>query len=186
MDRKLFMFVFIVLFSLTAPVRTFAADAKDPSAPDSDPQSLRVVEVTEMVYQNGPALAVIVSGKGHLHGFSHTYLGASLIAVFSALTGKYLSEFGLRLLRIVNNESFALTWRVTIPSAFIGTFSHVLLDSLMHSDMQPFFPFVADNPFLGNVSIEALHRFCIYSALIGGIFFLGNNYLRDRNNLWRA
>ena len=129
-------------------------------------------------------LLVMITGEGHLHGFSHTYLGATLLAIFSAVSGKYLAEFGLRLLRIFNDESSALTWRVTMLSAFIGTFSHVLLDSLMHSDLQPFFPFITDNPFVGTISIGALNRFCIYSAGIGGVLFFGVNYLRDRNNLW--
>ncbi len=42
-------------------------------------------------------LIVLLTGKGHLHGFSHTYIGASLLALVSALTGKYLSELGLRM-----------------------------------------------------------------------------------------
>jgi len=40
-------------------------------------------------------LVVILTGEGHLHGFSHTYVGAALLAVVAAVTGKYLSEIGL-------------------------------------------------------------------------------------------
>ena len=32
-------------------------------------------------------LLVIITSKGQLHGFSHTYIGASLIAIAAALTG---------------------------------------------------------------------------------------------------
>ncbi|WP_232849674.1 hypothetical protein [Bowmanella yangjiangensis] len=39
-------------------------------------------------------LIVMLSGEGHQHGFSHTHIGASLLAVFAALSGKYLSEIG--------------------------------------------------------------------------------------------
>lgn len=38
----------------------------------------------------------MITGAGHLHGFTHTYAGATLLAVFSAATGKYLSGIGLR------------------------------------------------------------------------------------------
>jgi hypothetical protein len=43
-------------------------------------------------------LIVMISGAGHLHGFSHTYMGATLLALFSGLTGKYLAEIGLFIL----------------------------------------------------------------------------------------
>ena len=37
-------------------------------------------------------LLVIITGKGNLHGFSHTYVGATLIAFISAFTGKWIYE----------------------------------------------------------------------------------------------
>lgn len=41
------------------------------------------------------SLNVLLMDEGYLHGFSHTYLGATLIAIASAVSGKYLAEFGL-------------------------------------------------------------------------------------------
>jgi len=43
------------------------------------------------------ALIVLILGEGHLHGFSHTYIGASMLAAFSALSGKYQSHGQSRL-----------------------------------------------------------------------------------------
>ena len=37
-------------------------------------------------------LIVLLSGEGHLHGFTHTYLGATLIGAVSAITGKHAAE----------------------------------------------------------------------------------------------
>lgn len=42
-------------------------------------------------------LVVMVTGKGHLHGFTHTYVGAILIAVITALTGKLGVYVGVRI-----------------------------------------------------------------------------------------
>jgi len=78
-------------------------------------------------------LVVILTGEGHLHGFSHTYVGAALLAVVAAVTAKYLSEIGLWLLRIPGYEQVTIAWSVVFLSAFIGTFSHVAIDSIMHS-----------------------------------------------------
>ncbi len=119
-------------------------------------------------------LVVLITGKGHLHGFSHTYFGASLLAIFAAITGKYLSELGLFILRLSKKPNqIKIAWWVVFLSAFIGTFSHVLIDSIMHADIVPFFPFSSENKILGLVSIDRLHKLCLYSGIFGaGLYFL--------------
>ena len=125
-------------------------------------------------------LFVLLTGEGHLHGFSHTYIGATLIGIGSALTGKYAAEFDLRF--IGQTGYLPISWPVAISSAFVGSFSHVLLDSVMHADVEPFAPFIANNPFLGLLSIEALHNFCLYSGLLGvGIYFAVLHWLKRHN-----
>lgn len=53
---------------------------------------------------------VMLTNKGELHGFSHTFLGATLIGLFGGLTGKHLGEFGLRFIRA--SEYLPISWRV--------------------------------------------------------------------------
>ncbi|WP_448547557.1 metal-dependent hydrolase [Thalassotalea fusca] len=109
--------------------------------------SLMVFGWTQIVMDIQP-LIVLISGEGHLHGFTHTYIGAILIAIFSALTGKYLSELGLTILKISPHEQpIVIAWWVVFLSAFLGSFSHVLLDSIMHADVEPLFPFTLNNQF---------------------------------------
>lgn len=126
-------------------------------------------------------LAVMITGEGELHGFSHTYVGATLLALFSALTGKYLSEFGLDLLRVPgNHRSNNIGWKVTLGSAFIGTFSHVFLDSIMHLDVQPYYPFTGKNSMYSLMTMEGLHFLCIASAIIGAAAYFLVHYILDR------
>ena len=133
--------------------------------------SLMVFGWTQIVMDLQP-LWVLIVGHGHLHGFSHTFVGCSLIAVFCAFTGKYLSEFGLRLMRLSDARNpTKIYWPVAFLSAFIGAASHVILDGIMHSDMQPFFPFFADNPLLGSLSVSTLHKLCLFSGVLGAIVF---------------
>ena len=134
--------------------------------------SLLVFGWTQILMDIQPLL-VMLTGEGHLHGFSHTYIGGSLIAVFAALTGKYLAQLGLKLLRIGRQQPMTILWHVAFLSGFIGSFSHVLLDSIMHTDVEPFFPVVLSNPFYGLVSVAVLHKICLYSGLFGtAIYFL--------------
>ena len=130
--------------------------------------SLMVFGWAQIVMDIQPLL-VLLSGAGHLHGFTHTYIGAALLAVFSAVTGKYLAAFGLRL--IGHPEFLPISWAVACVSAAIGTFSHVLLDSVMHADVEPFWPFTVYNGLLSLISIEALRWVCLGSGLLGAVLY---------------
>jgi membrane-bound metal-dependent hydrolase YbcI (DUF457 family) len=114
-------------------------------------------------------LVVILTGEGHLHGFSHTLIGATLIGVVAALSGKYAAEFGLRAIREARH--LPVRWPVAWGSAFIGSYSHVLLDGVMHADVEPFAPWSTANPFLPLASIEALHALCLYSGALGAVLY---------------
>ena len=126
-------------------------------------------------------LIVMISGVGHLHGFSHTYMGATLLAVFSGLTAKYLAEIGLLVLKLNSQRPVKIAWWVIFLSAFIGTYSHIILDSIMHSDVVPFYPFTKSNAFLGIISIPALHQLCLYSGLAGAALYYSMSWYRKRH-----
>ncbi len=137
--------------------------------------SLMVFGWTQIVMDIQP-LVVMLTGEGHLHGFTHTYVGATLLAVFSAFTGKYLSEIGLKVLGLVENSPITILWWVSFLSAFIGSFSHVFIDSIMHTDVEPFYPLTLVNSFHGLVSISTLHKICMYSGLVGAAIYYAVNY----------
>jgi membrane-bound metal-dependent hydrolase YbcI (DUF457 family) len=114
-------------------------------------------------------LLVMITGRGHLHGFSHTYIGAALLAVLSAISGKYLAEFALKLIGLV--AYIPISWTVAFISATIGTFSHVLLDSIMHHDLRPFWPISSHNGLLGLLSMPTLHWSCIGTGIVGAMLY---------------
>jgi membrane-bound metal-dependent hydrolase YbcI (DUF457 family) len=128
-------------------------------------------------------LFVLLTGEGHLHGFSHTYVGATLLGIFSALSGKYLSEIGLKLIGIAEkHKPIQITWWVAFGSAFIGTYTHVVLDSIMHSDVEPFYPLSQANNLLGLISVVELHRFCLYTTLVGAAIYFSVQYVTKTHN----
>jgi membrane-bound metal-dependent hydrolase YbcI (DUF457 family) len=130
--------------------------------------SLMVFGWAQIVMDIQPLL-VLLTEQGHLHGFSHTYIGATLLGAVAALSGKYLAEIGLKL---INARRFLpIRWPVACVSAAIGTYSHVVLDSLMHSDIEPFYPLSTANGLLGLISIETLHWLCIGSGAFGSVLY---------------
>ena len=142
--------------------------------------SLMVFGWAQIVMDIQP-LTVLITGNGHLHGFSHTYVGATLLAIFSGLSGKYLSEIGLRMLGISKSDRpIRISWRVSFSSAFIGAYSHVVLDSVMHRDVEPYYPLSQENGLLGIITIPQLHQLCLYSALFGAIIYYSVHYVRNK------
>lgn len=93
-----------------------------------------------------------------LHGPTHSVPGALLVGAVAALSGKPVSEFVLRLLRIRHQP---ISWLASCMGGFLGTFSHVVLDAIMHSDTEPWWPLSSANPFLGLVSVRTLHLACL-------------------------
>lgn len=126
--------------------------------------SLLVFGWTQLVMDIQPLL-VLLSGKEELHGITHSYLGALVLTGIAALTGRPLATYGLKILG--RNDLLPLSWLVTLCSATIGAFSHVLLDSLMHADLAPFAPFSAANALRGLVAYDLLNLLCLGSGVLG-------------------
>ena len=141
--------------------------------------SLMVFGWSQIVIDIQPLL-VMLNGHGELHGFSHTYLGATLIALFCGFTGKYLGELGLKLIR--EQQHLPISWPVSFLSAFIVTYSHIVLDSIMHADIAPFAPFNRDNALLGIISIDDLHVFCVASGVVGAALFFWIDYIMRKTS----
>lgn len=138
--------------------------------------SLMVFGWTQIV-MDLQALFVLIRGEGNMHGVSHTYAGAVVLSVLSAATGKYLAPFGLWVLRVAPTMRTVIPWRVAFVSAFIGGLSHVLLDSIMHGDVRPFYPFTDANGLWRVISVGALHEFCLYTGLVGAAVYFAVGWL---------
>jgi membrane-bound metal-dependent hydrolase YbcI (DUF457 family) len=57
-----------------------------------------------------------------------------------------------------------------LGTALFATWSHVVLDGMMHRDVQPFWPIVPGNPLLGIVEVGRLHLACLVLGFFGAVF----------------
>lgn len=128
------------------------------------------VLVASVVLDIEPMLVLFLNLGGPLHGLSHTYLAATLVSF--AVTGV------LWLFRNVITAVVSLFGVVQEPkklgilaATLFGTYSHVLLDSFLYAEMNPFFP-VPGNPFLGLVASAAIYQFCLYCGAIGALLYI--------------
>jgi len=112
-------------------------------------------------------LYYMVTGQFPLHRFFHTYVGATLILL--ATVALFLGAFKLASV-IPLPDLFGwkqLTIRQIAIGAALGSYSHIVLDSLMHSDIRPLAPFSEGNPLFRLVSLSTLHLSCLVAGILG-------------------
>ncbi len=134
-------------------------------------------------------LVGILRGDDILHGFTHTYLGATLIALASVVIGRPICQFLLRYWKPDPASAFlnwwgvpgVISWPAAIVGAFIGTYSHVFLDSIMHQDMQPLAPWSKVNTLLLMIPIDDLYLVCLFSGVLGAMLIVARKIFRRRS-----
>jgi len=104
----------------------------------------------------------LLRGEYPVHRFFHTFVGAIVMGALCGLIGVGFLRIAVRL-----GANLRMSWQCALLSGLVGSISHVLLDSIMHRDIRPFAPLSDVNPFLGLISVPALHWFCLISGLVG-------------------
>ncbi|WP_082615511.1 DUF4184 family protein [Acidovorax sp. Root267] len=138
-------------------------------------------------------LVGMLRGAPVLHGPTHTYLGAVPIACVTAALAPWLCR---PLLRRWNQEvlHYRMPWlqeserwspQVVLASALAGTFSHVLLDSVMHLDIRPWAPWSDTNGLYAAISLSALHLLCVAGMAGGALGWVALQWLRSRRAVQR-
>jgi len=112
-------------------------------------------------------LYYMVTGQYPLHRFLHTYIGATIIMVATAL----IFFTALKLATRVRLPDL-FQWQSLKPlpiwlGAATGSYSHIVLDSVMHADIVPLSPFSEVNVLYQLVSLGELHLFCVFAAVLG-------------------
>lgn len=134
----------------------------------------------------------MLAGEDHVHRFLHSYLGATLAAVIALFAGRPACQWLLRVWNARLSPAQArwlavpteIPWFAAATGAFIGAWSHVLLDSLMHADMQPIAPWGERNALLFLVHVDTLYLSCALAGVAGLGLFLWQRWrsLRARRD----
>ena len=122
---------------------------------------------------------LIITGVPY-HRFFHTFIGASLIAIFVVILCKPICEYCLRIWnKTFKMEKFTffktdlkITRFAAWSGALIGAYSQLILDSIMHSDISVFFPLTEYNGLHRIISVESLHDLCFMLFFIGIVIFV--------------
>ncbi|MBB4841663.1 membrane-bound metal-dependent hydrolase YbcI (DUF457 family) [Paucibacter oligotrophus] len=102
-----------------------------------------------------------------LHAFFHTYIGATLVMIATICLFMGMRWFAARfwLPDLLSWRSLAI--KPVALGAGLGAYTHIVLDSIMHTDIRPFAPFSEANGLHGLISLTGLHLLCMGLGLFG-------------------
>ncbi len=110
-----------------------------------------------------------------LHGATHSFIGAGLIAAATAVWGRSAIRRAAQLYECWRGNEGSGTSLSNVQAwlgALLGTYSHVLMDAVMHADVRPFLPFTDENPWLKISWTEHLYLFCLLAGMAGVLLML--------------
>ena len=110
-----------------------------------------------------PILVIIFDLDYPLHGFFHSFLGGTLIALLLATVMIRVRDFVSPLLSFFRLEQKSSVKNILLAS-ISGIYIHILLDSRIYTDIQPFYP-SNYNPLLTTGILAGLDSYviCIWS-----------------------
>ena len=104
-------------------------------------------------------------GNCQLHGFSHTFIGGTLFAIAVIIIIVALRTHLSKISKIFRVEQ-DYSLKSIVLASFVGVYAHLVLDSFMHGDMNPFWP-IEGNPLLGKISNSLCLDLCIAGFFAG-------------------
>ncbi|TXT57046.1 MAG: conserved membrane protein of unknown function [Candidatus Thorarchaeota archaeon] len=132
--------------------------------------SLFALLIGSVIIDLEPLIVLFFNLSLPLHGFFHSYLGATIAALLLSPTMIFLKKhlsFIFEIFRIKDSSS-----RLSIiVSCFIGTYSHVFLDSFLYIEMSPLIPLLG-NPFVGLTNPLFVYGVCVICGLVGVFLFI--------------
>jgi membrane-bound metal-dependent hydrolase YbcI (DUF457 family) len=128
--------------------------------------------VASVIVDIEPFLVLTLNLNYPLHGFFHSFLGGTLVAILLTLTMFRIREKLSPLLAFFKIEQKISVKRI-LAAAILGIYIHILLDSRGYTDIQPFYPSTY-NPLLTTGILAGLdsYIFCIWCFFGAPIIYI--------------
>lgn len=126
--------------------------------------------ISSLILDIEPFLVLFFNLNYPLHGFFHSFLGASFVGIVLAFLMMPLRK------RIKNFTAFLRTKedpskKAIFLASFFGLYLHILFDAPLYSDLQPFYPFTL-NPFYGMLGGVKIYLLCLGLLFMSAIIYI--------------
>lgn len=136
--------------------------------------------IASVIVDLEPLIVIFFNLNYPLHGFFHSFLGGSLIALPLGLLMYKIKPYFNPILEVFKLGQEIKLYKVLL-AAFTGIYLHIFLDSFLYTDIQPFFP-LQINPMYNLVSSNGIHNLCEWFFLMAILLYIGFlGYLLIRN-----
>jgi hypothetical protein len=123
--------------------------------------------IANVIVDFEPFLVLFLGIDYPLHGFFHSFLGGSIIAIILSLVMIRIDEKVQKVMRFFKLEQKHSQKRIWIAS-LLGIYLHIFLDSIIYTDIKPFFP-LSFNPFYNSsmFAVFGIHSLCVILGILG-------------------
>jgi len=138
--------------------------------------------VASVIVDVEPFLVLVFNLDYPLHGLFHSFLGGTLVALPLAMVMHQIREKLSPLLSFFKLEQ-KVSFKSILVAALSGIYIHILLDSRIYTDIQPFYPSTY-NPLLTTGIFAGLdsYIYCIWSFYGAAIIYIIRLILIWRKN----
>jgi hypothetical protein len=131
--------------------------------------SLTAFTLTQVAIDVEPGIALATS-RWPLHAHMHSLLSGVAIGLAVAAVTPLGRRFVSRIPRSWHKVTETDLRRMpALWGGLLGGLTHILLDALIHSDVQPFWPFAVENPLFLPAGDLGLYAACMAAGLVGAI-----------------
>ena len=138
--------------------------------------------IASVIVDVEPFLVLALNLDYPIHGFFHSLLGGTIVAIPLALVMHRIRDKISPLLSVFKLEQKVSFARILVAS-LSGIYIHILLDSRMYTDIQPFYPSTY-NPLLTTGIFAGLDSYiiCLWSFFGAIIIYIIRLFLFNRKN----
>jgi membrane-bound metal-dependent hydrolase YbcI (DUF457 family) len=138
--------------------------------------------IANVVVDIEPFLVLALGLNYPLHGFLHTFVGGTIVALILGLTMEGFREPLSQLLSLFKLEQ-DFSFKSVLLASIIGVYLHILLDSFLYIDIQPFYPAGINPLYVGTAAAEILvYSFCAWCFLGAAVVCIGRLLLLSKQS----
>lgn len=120
----------------------------------------------------------ILPGMGlPLHGPLHSFTGAFFLGLLTGIFSWFCFKYVFP--QLIEHSQLDLPFslpeyslKCSLLSAFLGTFSHIILDAPLYGEMDLIYPLGVGNPLYEILPGILIYSICIFGFIIGSIIFI--------------
>ncbi len=138
--------------------------------------------IASVIIDIEPFFVLIFNLNYPLHGFFHSFLGGTIIALILTVIMTKIRAYFTPLMRFFKIEQ-EISFKKILFASLLGIYIHILLDSPIYTDIRPIFP-LDFNPFFRLYGLSGLlvERICIWCLLAGLIVYIVSLIIFARRN----